>query len=168
MLLNCNCIELKYPQIMVKPRSVTKTVLIYIITLLLSFSGSISNYVLCFGSDGHMHIETTFNGFDCGHYLSSPLQANSRSYLKQDIPFTTSPCYACTDIPLASPSYLLHQNSYNSNAHLEKTAITSAGLFLPFSFFPFLPHGLHPYRLLNVPLESQYTLNQILSSCLRI
>jgi len=168
MLLNFNCIELKYPQIMNRSHSAKKTVLIYIITLLLSFSGSISNYVLCFGSDGHMHIETTFNGFDCGHYLSSPLQANSRSYLTQDIPFTTSPCYACTDIPLASPSYLLQQNSYNKNAHLEKKAITMAGLFLPWSFFPCLPHGLQPYRLLNVPLKSHYTLNQILSSCLRI
>ena len=151
-----------------KPRSAKKTVVISIMTVLLSFSGSISNYVLCFGSDGHMHIETTFNGFDCGHYLSSPLQAGSRSYLTQDIPCATAPCYACTDIPLASPSYLLQQNSYNKNAHLEKKAITVAGLFFPFSFFPCLPHGLQPYRLLNVPLKSHDTLNQILSSCLRI
>jgi len=151
-----------------KPRSAKKTVVISIMTVLLSFSGSISNYVLCFGSDGHMHIETTFNGFDCGHYLSSPLQAGSRSYLTQDIPLTTAPCYACTDIPLASPSYLLQQNSYSNNAHPEKKAITVAGLFLPFSFFPCLPHGLQPYRLLNVPLKSHDTLNQILSSCLRI
>ena len=142
--------------------------IICLIACLITFSGGFNSGVLCFGSDGHMHIESTFNGVDCGHYLPSPLQANSRYYLTQDIPFTAAPCYACTDIPLASPSHLLHQNSYNNNAHLEKTAITLAGLFLPFSFFPFLPHGLHPYRLLNVPLESQYTLNQILSSCLRI
>jgi hypothetical protein len=151
-----------------KPHSAKKTVVISIMTVLLSFSGSISNYVLCFGSDGHMHIETTFNGFDCGHYLSSPLQADSRSYLAQDIPFATAPCYACTDIPLASLSYLLQQNSYSNNAHPEKKAITVVGLFLPFSFFPCLPHGLQPYRLLNVPLKSHDTLNQILSSCLRI
>ena len=140
--------------------------IIYIVACLIAFSGIISGHVLCFSSDEHMHIEATFNGVDCGHFLPSSLQTNSRHYLTQDTPFPAAACYACIDIPLEFSHYLLQQNSYNTYSHNEKAAIPIAALL--FSSFPLIPQGLHPDHGLKLPIKSYCPLNQILSSSLRI
>jgi hypothetical protein len=147
-------------------RSKRSIVSVLTFALLLSFSGSGHGLVLCWGHDGHMHIEVTFNGIECGHLPLSPVQTNSRHYLTAASPSPTAPCYACTDIPIAFPRHLLKQNSYSTSSHNGKTAITTAAP--PSASHPLIPQSLHPDGRLKIPIKSHATLNQILSSFLRI
>jgi len=134
--------------------------------LLLSFSGSMHGFVLCCGPDDHMHIETTFNGVDCGHFPPSPLQAVGNHYLAADSPFSATPCFACTDIPLASPHYLLQKKSVNISAHNKKIISTAADLASPCCSITF--HTMTAEHAASPPANNHSTFNRILSSVLRI
>mgnify|MGYP001819053560 FL=1 len=63
---------------------------------------SIQGLVLCYGSDGHIHTEITFNGVDCGHFPATDSGQTTPDYL---IKFNHSPhanhCISCVDIPLS-------------------------------------------------------------------
>jgi len=147
-------------------RSKKSIVSLFTLFLLLSFSGSVHGFVLCYGPEDHMHIETTFNGVDCGHFPPSPLQANGSQYLATESPFSATPCYACTDIPLASPHYLLQNKSVNSNAHNRRILSTMADLAFP--SFSLLFHRMPADQSASPPTNSYCPLTQSLSSVLRI
>jgi hypothetical protein len=65
--------------------------------------GSFKGLVLCFGADGHIHTEITFNGVDCGHFAKTVLEATGSDYLTRfnHTPHATH-CISCVDIPLAT------------------------------------------------------------------
>ena len=64
--------------------------------------GSFQGLVLCYGTDGHIHTEITFNGVDCGHFPPLAPDASLPDFIKK---FTPTPhanhCISCTDIPLS-------------------------------------------------------------------
>ena len=64
--------------------------------------GSFKGLVLCYGADGHIHTEITFNGVDCGHFpesTSEPTTSHCLTKFNQD--FQTHNCISCVDIPLS-------------------------------------------------------------------
>jgi hypothetical protein len=139
---------------------------VFTLFLLLSFAGSGHGLVLCLGHDRHMHIEATFNGIDCGHFTPSTVKEDGHLYVTADSPFSTAPCYCCTDIPLSFPRYSFNQNGYRSNALNGKTAISTATI--PSSSFLLSHRSVHPDGHLSVPIPDCGTLSQILSTSLRI
>ena len=85
---------------------------INLITLfsIIFFSVSLCSFkglVLCYGSDGHIHTEITFNGVDCGHFPGTPSERDVPTSLSNSnhTPHTNH-CLSCIDIPL-SLDYLL-------------------------------------------------------------
>jgi hypothetical protein len=151
---------------MYTPRSKQFIVSFLAVSLLIAFSGSGQGFILCWGHDGHMHLEATFNGVDCGHFAWLPLTAGNREHLTKNAPYSTAPCYCCTDIPLAFPFSSLHQNLRNATAHREKTAISM--VTLPSSSFLLIHQSMQGDRLPKVRLKDHYTLGRILSASLRI
>jgi hypothetical protein len=71
---------------------------IFFATSLCGFKG----LVFCYGSDGHIHTEITFNGVDCGHFpCASPDQVAPTSLVNSYSTFHTNHCISCVDIPLS-------------------------------------------------------------------
>jgi hypothetical protein len=64
--------------------------------------GSFKGLVLCYGADGHIHTEITFNGVDCGHFPGTSSEQDAPVSLTNPhhTPHTNH-CIACTDIPLS-------------------------------------------------------------------
>jgi hypothetical protein len=139
--------------------------IICIVACLITFSGGINSVVLCFGADCHMHIESTFNGVDCGHRALLPVTENGLQHLTSDSPVSTAPCYSCTDIPLAFPRYLFGQSSYARYPDNHKTAIM---LVLPSAASQHSLQGMPPDSGLKAPIRSHRTLSDLLSISLRI
>ena len=84
--------------------------------------GSFKGLVLCYGSDGHIHTEITFNGIDCGHFPKTSAKANSSEALS---PFNPTPhathCISCVDIPLSFDCSLKvfdHTNTQRTSSKL--------------------------------------------------
>jgi hypothetical protein len=134
--------------------------------LLLCASGSGRGFVLCWGHDDHMHIETTFNGVDCGHVILSPVKANDPQYLTTRPPLSTSPCYCCTDLPLSFPGYSASHNSFSAGVRNGKTAVNMATL--PTASFLLVPQTLHPNGQLMASMTGHAVLSRIVSISLRI
>ena len=150
-----------------KPRSRIHRAILYMVIFLITLAGSMSGGVLCFGSNHHIHIEVTFNGVDCGHFPLAALETTDGQVLTAESPLPPSPCYACTDIPLALPDYLrLQQSGFNAYSHNQNA--TQAMAVLPFFSFQFFPRGFHPDHLLKLPPTSYSSLSRILGSTLRI
>ena len=64
--------------------------------------GSFKGLVLCYGSDGHMHTEITFNGVDCGHFPKTPSERTAFDCLTKFNPIPHAQhCISCIDIPLS-------------------------------------------------------------------
>lgn len=64
--------------------------------------GSFKGLVLCYGADGHIHTEITFNGIDCGHFTPTATDQTETHFLKQfNHSFHLNHCISCTDIPLS-------------------------------------------------------------------
>ncbi len=152
-------------EIMKKTTLMQNSCIICIVACLITFSGGINSGVLCFGSDGHMHIESTFNGVDCGHHALSPVKANDLQHLTVDSLVSSAPCYSCTDIPLAFPRYLFEQSSYARYPDNNKTASI---LVLPSASSQHSLQGMLPDSRLKVPIRSHRTLSDILSISLRM
>jgi hypothetical protein len=134
--------------------------------VLLCASGSGYGFVLCWGHDDHMHIETTFNGVDCGHVILSPVKTNNPQYLTKHSPLSTSPCYGCTDLPLSFPRYSASHNSFSAGVRNGKTATNMATL--PIASFLLVPQTLHPNGQLMVSMTGHAVPNRIVSISLRI
>lgn len=64
--------------------------------------GSFKGLVLCYGSDGHIHTEITFNGVDCGHFPGTSSEEDAPTSLTNTnhTPHTNH-CISCVDIPLS-------------------------------------------------------------------
>ena len=94
--------------------------------------GGIEGLVLCFGADGHIHIETTFNGYDCGHYPThSSTKSTSYCSLK-NTHHAKSHCNSCIDIPL-SIDYSLQKIIDTTRYHSSQVTppLISAFLYFP-------------------------------------
>jgi hypothetical protein len=87
---------------MIDLRSRIRLITLFSVIFFATSLGSIQGLVLCYGSDGHMHTEITFNGIDCGHFPATDSGQNTPDYL---IKFNHSPhanhCIGCVDIPLS-------------------------------------------------------------------
>ncbi len=145
----------------------SKKILIYFLTLVffIPLTGSIKGFVLCFGSDGHIDIETTFNGYDCGHYSPFPLKKSTSIYSKKDTIDSKGHCNSCIDIPL-SIDYSLQKiiDTTRSRPTQVKAPLISALLYSPFyttkivsrpsskTYFSPAPSPLMP-TLFTVPLS---------------
>lgn len=151
---------------MSKIRSEKSIVIILTVSLLISFLAGSHGLVLCCGPDDHMQIEATFNGIDCGHFPPSPVQEGTSHYLSTAFPFAATPCFACTDIPLGSPHYLLQKKNVTSITHNKKMLSTAAALLCAMHSLP--PHAQvtgHPSLLAD---HHHHTISHLLSTVLRI
>ena len=113
----------------------SQKIIIYFLTLLffLPSTGGIKGFVLCFGSDGHVDIETTYNGYDCGHYSPFPFKKSTSIYSKKDTIDSKGHCNSCIDIPL-SIDYSLQKiiDTTRSRPTQVKAPLISALLCFPF------------------------------------
>ena len=131
----------------------SRKILFYIFTpvIFIILIGSIKGLVLCFGADGHIQIETTFNGYDCSHHPnSSPKKSTCNSLIKDSISSKVS-CSACIDVPL-SISYSIQKNISTTQSHLiqAKFPAMSAFLCLPFNLTKFVARYLPLKPLINI------------------
>lgn len=87
---------------MIDLQSRIKLIALFSIIFFATSLGSIQGLVLCYGADGHMHTEITFNGVDCGHFPATDSRRTAPDYL---IKFNQTPhpnhCISCVDIPLS-------------------------------------------------------------------
>jgi hypothetical protein len=99
---------------------------IFFAATLFSFKG----HVLCFGSDGHIHTEITFNGIDCGHFTPTASGQKEPHFLKQfKNCFHANHCISCTDIPLSLDfSLKKFDNSTNQRTASKLRTISSLDL----------------------------------------
>ena len=64
--------------------------------------GTFKGLVLCYGADGHIHTEITFNGVDCGHFPKTPVERTAFDCLTKFNPMPHAQhCISCIDIPLS-------------------------------------------------------------------
>ena len=64
--------------------------------------GSFKGLVLCYGTDGHIHTEITFNGVDCGHFPKTASDTTAPDSLSKFNPtHHSNHCISCIDIPLS-------------------------------------------------------------------
>lgn len=93
--------------------------------------GTFKGLVLCYGADGHIHTEITFNGVDCGHFPKIPSDATPGDYLTKFNPASHPPhCISCIDIPLFLDYSLKKFNNTNTQRPVSKIRNISS-LFLP-------------------------------------
>lgn len=139
---------------------------VFTVFLLLSFLGAVRGFVFCCGPGDHMHVETTFNGVNCGHFPRSPVRDDVSQYRTTDTRFPATPCFACTDIPLSSPHYLVHKKSFNGKTYAKKLSTAAADLAFPSHALTRLtPIACRPPA---PAVNSHGAPRQILSSILRI
>jgi hypothetical protein len=94
---------------------------------------SFKGLVLCYGADGHIHTEITFNGVDCGHFPITASDATIPDYLTKFNPAPHSNhCIACIDIPL-SFDYSLKKFNHTSTQRTASKLRNIASLFVPVS-----------------------------------
>jgi hypothetical protein len=115
----------------------SQKIIIYFLTLVffIPLTGSSKGFVLCFGSDGHIDIETTFNGYDCGHYSPFPLKKTTSSYSKKDTIDSKGHCNSCIDIPL-STDYSLRKIIDTTRSRPTKVKAPLISALLCFPFYP--------------------------------
>ena len=94
--------------------------------------GGIKGLVLCFGADGHIHIETTLNGYDCGHYPTHSSTKSTFYCSLKNAHHVKSHCNSCIDIPL-SIDYTLQKIIDTTRAHSSQA---NPPLILAFLYFP--------------------------------
>ena len=93
--------------------------------------GSFKGLVLCYGADGHIHTEITFNGVDCGHFPKTASDAPAPDYVKTSNPTPHSNhCISCIDIPL-SFDYSLKKFNHTSTQRTASKLRNIASLLLP-------------------------------------
>ena len=130
----------------------SQKIIIYFLTLVffIPLTGSINGFVLCFGSDGHIDIETTFNGYDCGHYSPSPLKKSTSNYSKKDT-IDSNHCNSCIDIPL-STDYSLQKIIVTTRSRPTQVnaPLISALLYFPFDTTKILSRSLSLKILENI------------------
>ena len=92
--------------------------------------GTFKGLVLCYGADGHIHTEITFNGVDCGHFPKTPLEETAFDYITKFNP-TPHPqhCISCIDIPL-SLDYSLKNFDHTNTKRTASKLRNIASLFL--------------------------------------
>ena len=92
--------------------------------------GSFQGLVLCYGTDGHIHTEITFNGVDCGHFPKTAPDAPVPDVLKKYTPTPhTNHCISCIDIPL-SFDYSLKNFDHTKNQRTASKLPNSSSLLL--------------------------------------
>ncbi len=87
---------------MIKFRSRINVISLFSIIFFAASLGSFKGLVLCYGSDGHIHTEITFNGVDCGHFPGRSSEQDAPTSLTNSyhIPHANH-CISCVDIPLS-------------------------------------------------------------------
>ena len=121
--------------------------------------GSFKGVVLCYGSDGHIHTEITFNGVDCGHFPGTTSEQDAPISLTN--PYHTphaNHCISCVDIPLSTDYALKKFN----NVINQRTASKLRTLF---SMVPTV-HINTPFTTSRPPLPD--TLKRLSSSLILI
>ena len=82
---------------------------------------SFKGLVLCYGADGHIHTEITFNGVDCGHFPRTVPDAPIPDYVTKFNPTPHSNhCISCIDIPLSFDYSLKKFNHTNTQRTTSK------------------------------------------------
>ena len=120
---------------MIKLRTNIKLFSLFAFIFFAASLGSFKGLVLCYGADGHIHTEITFNGVDCGHFPKTARDVPATDFLKKFNPIPhANHCISCTDIPL-SYDYSL-KNFNKTNTHNK-----SSKLRTPLSLFLSVPIG---------------------------
>jgi hypothetical protein len=93
--------------------------------------GTFKGLVLCYGEDGHIHTEITFNGVDCGHFPKTPSERTAFDYFTKFNPAPhTNHCICCIDIPL-SLDYSLKNFHHTNTPRTGSKLGSSSSPFLP-------------------------------------
>ena len=127
---------------------------IFFAASLCSFKG----LVLCYGADGHIHTEITFNGVDCGHFpLAAAQKDASTSLTNPKHTFHTTHCISCVDIPLSFDySFKKLDNSTTKRTFSKlrniSPQIPSSSLCFHFSSskFSYVTFAIHPLPSLTL------------------
>jgi len=97
------------------------------------FAASLASFkglVLCYGADGHIHTEITFNGVDCGHFPKTASDKTAPDSLAKFNPTHHSQhCISCIDIPL-SLDYSLKNFDHTNTKRAASKLRNIASLFL--------------------------------------
>ena len=87
---------------MINIRSRINLIALFSFIFFVASLGSFKGLVLCYGADGHIHTEITFNGVDCGHFPGTLSEHDSSASLtSSNHNHHTNHCISCTDIPLS-------------------------------------------------------------------
>ena len=87
---------------MINIRSRINLIVIFSVIFFATSLGSFKGLVLCYGDDGHIHTEITFNGVDCGHFPGTSSENDSSASLtSSNHNHHPNHCISCTDIPLS-------------------------------------------------------------------
>ena len=114
--------------------------------------GSFKGLVLCYGSDGHIHTEITFNGVDCGHFPRTAPDATIPDYITKFNPTPHSNhCISCIDIPL-SFDYSLKKFNHTNTQRTASKLRNIASLLLPATMNALItaPTALSMYQLVHI------------------
>ena len=106
---------------MIKLRFRIKLIALFSVIFFATSLGSIEGLVLCYGTDGHIHTEITFNGIDCGHFperAAEPTYSHCLTQFNQDS-HQTHNCISCVDIPLSLDFSL---KKFNHSTNQRKTS----------------------------------------------
>ena len=88
--------------VMINLRANIKLLSLFSFIFFVTSLGSFKGLVLCYGADGHIHTEITFNGVDCGHFPKTSPDTPTPDCLKKFNPRPhANHCLSCTDIPLS-------------------------------------------------------------------
>jgi hypothetical protein len=125
-------------KVMMKIRTNIKLFSLFSFIFFAASLGSFKGLVLCYGADGHIHTEITFNGVDCGHFPQTASEATASGCLTK---FNPTPhathCISCIDIPL-SFDYSLKKFDHTKTQRTASKLRNIASSFRPVSTNPLI------------------------------
>ena len=125
-------------------RSRINLIALFSIIFFVTSLGSFKGLVLCYGADGHIHTEITFNGVDCGHFPGTSSEHDAPASLTNahHTPHTNH-CISCTDIPLSFDYSIKKFDNSAGKRTLSKlrtiSPLVPSSLYNPFTLSKFTP-----------------------------
>ena len=139
---------------MINLRSRLNVISLFSVLFFAASLGGLKGLVLCYGSDGHIHTEITFNGVDCGHFPGALPEQWTPTVLTNSYHTPhTNHCISCIDVPL-SLDYSLKKFDTSTNQRKafkvralsslaftdsSNTALSTSNLLLSHTVKPLLP-----------------------------
>ena len=114
-----------------------------ILIFFMIFMGNAEGLVLCFGADGHIEVEATFNGVNCGPPTFSTSKAFEYYTSIENNILCKAPCSSCKDIPLNLEGLTKKPHTTRTGVITVKTPITPLVSFLKSIFTGIVTKSLY-------------------------